>query len=116
MNATSIVALGVLVLDSVSGCSPKIFGEGDEGIRQLRARAAFDLTCPERQLKTVTIDDRTRGVSGCGEHATYVSSCDTVGPYGLQAGCTWILNADSMRNERKSSSGPTDDNGTSNGP
>ncbi|MBN1609323.1 MAG: hypothetical protein JW940_22015 [Polyangiaceae bacterium] len=63
---------------------------------QLRARAAFDLDCPESKVHIITIDDRTRGVRACGQQATYVEACD--GPKGSAAtSCTWVLNTDSTR-------------------
>ena len=43
---------------------------------QLRNRAAFDLHCPASQLRVQRIDDRTRGVIGCGQQVTYVESCN----------------------------------------
>lgn len=62
---------------------------------QLLARAAFDLECDEHALEVVSIDDRTRGVRGCGKRATYVSSCKTgASQYGTyDRDCTWVLNA-----------------------
>ena len=63
---------------------------------QLRARAAFDLQCEEAQLSVVKIDERTQGVRGCGQQATYVESCD--GPKGgTSTECTWVMNTDSRR-------------------
>lgn len=61
---------------------------------QLVRRAGFDLQCPSDQLQTTQIDDQTVGVSGCGQRATYVQSCD--GPRDkLTTECTWIKNASS---------------------
>ena len=57
---------------------------------QLRARAAFDLSCGQDQLTIVEIDNRTSGVRGCGQHATYVEQCAQG-----NANCTWVLNSDS---------------------
>ncbi len=65
---------------------------------QLRARAAFDLQCKQGAIRIVEIDDRTRGVTGCGQRATYVESCN--GSVGSLAGdCTWVLNADARKTE-----------------
>lgn len=61
--------------------------------KQLRARAAFDLNCPEDQIQITKIDFRTRGVRACGEQATYVEACQGSG----QSSCTWVLNTDSRR-------------------
>jgi len=57
---------------------------------QLRARAAFDLECREESLHIVEIDEKTRGVRGCGQHATYVEHCTA----GNGGDCTWILNSE----------------------
>lgn len=74
--------LGALVLLlSTAGC-----GGSDEN---LRVRAAFDLECPAHTVKLVEIDERTMGVSGCGQRATYVEQCE-VRPY--HRACTWVLN------------------------
>jgi hypothetical protein len=59
---------------------------------QLRSRAAFDMRCSESDLRVYTIDDRTKGVQGCGEQATYVESCGG-------SGCTWMLNTDDMTSD-----------------
>src|SRR5947209_4258169 len=45
-------------------------GCGGATVEQLRARAAFDLQCPEASIKLVELDDRTQGVTGCGQRAT----------------------------------------------
>lgn len=62
---------------------------------QLLARASFDLECDRTALEVVPIDDKTRGVKGCGKQATYVSTCDTgANRYGTyQHDCTWVMNA-----------------------
>jgi hypothetical protein len=63
----------------------------EEEFPELRARAAFDLDCPRKKIHVVEIDDRTKGVTGCGERATYVESCqNATGLWNRQ--CTWILN------------------------
>jgi hypothetical protein len=41
-------------------------------VEQLRTRAAYDFECPESQLVITTIDESTKGVSGCGRSATYI--------------------------------------------
>ena len=58
---------------------------------RLLKRAAFDLKCTKDELSVTKLDDRTRGVSGCGRQATYVSSCNTHGM--MQYNCTWVLNS-----------------------
>ena len=65
---------------------------------QLRARAAFDMRCNGESLRIVTIDNRTKGVEGCGQRATYVEQCnDPVNG----TGCTWVMN-----NGRVNNAGP----------
>ncbi len=72
---------------------------------QLRKRAAFDFECQEEALDVVELDERTRGVAGCGKRATYVEMCETHngrnGSY--RDNCTWALNADG----RPDASAPT---------
>lgn len=63
--------------------------------QQLVKRASFDLGCPEAQLDVVEIDQRTRGVKGCGKRATYVETCDNLGQGAHN--CTWIMNTDATR-------------------
>ncbi len=59
------------------------------------------MNCPQSELHTVTIDDRTRGVRGCGQQATYVEACESVKHVSRweseKENCTWVLNADSKR-------------------
>jgi hypothetical protein len=83
---TPRVLLGVLGFTTVTAC------EVDE--EQLRARAAFDMQCRQEDLRVIYIDDRTRGVRGCGKQLTYVCA----GPN--EADCTWVLNTDSQRMAR----------------
>ena len=81
MRMRTVFFGALLALSSTAGC-----GASDEN---LRARAAFDLNCPEQTVKVVELDERTRGVSGCGQRATYVENCE-VRPY--HRACSWILN------------------------
>jgi len=62
---------------------------------QLRARAAFDMRCNAESLRVVTIDNRTKGVEGCGQRATYVEQCND--PIN-QTGCTWVMNNGRVNN------------------
>jgi hypothetical protein len=59
--------------------------------QQLRSRASFDMKCSESELRLVEIDDRTMGVQGCGQQATYIESCANQN----RTNCTWVLNTDS---------------------
>jgi hypothetical protein len=72
-------------------------GCGGASVEQLRARAAFDLQCPESSITLVHLDDRTQGVTGCGQRATYVESCTMMDGYGGKHDCTWVLNTDSKK-------------------
>ena len=65
---------------------------------QLRTRASFDLGCPEAQLKITTIDDRTKGVSGCGRRAAYIEQCNH-DRFGDAEECTWVANTRSMKSD-----------------
>ena len=57
---------------------------------RLLKRAAFDLHCTKDEMTVSKIDERTRGVRGCGRQATYVQTCDH---YGVAAyNCTWVMN------------------------
>ena len=57
-------------------------------MRQLEARAGFDLGCPPSWMLVYAIDERTKGVSGCGHRHTYLESCDRE----LQI-CAWVLDS-----------------------
>ena len=70
---------------------------------QLRARAAYDFQCKAADLEIVSIDDRTRGVSGCGRRSTYVESCSRVGDFGAKSDCTWVENSEQKKVEAKGS-------------
>ncbi len=48
----------------------------------LKKRAAFDLNCPQDRLMVTDIDFYTKGVSGCGQRATYIHH-----------GWVWIANS-----------------------
>jgi hypothetical protein len=69
---------------------------------QLHARAAFDLNCPQNQVNVVEIDDRTRGVTGCGKKAVYIENCQ---PRGMSMNCTWALNSDATSTQPAAVSG-----------
>src|SRR5262249_12511990 len=82
LQTVTLAGLGVLV----GGCVRA-------SAEQLRTRAAYDLHCDVASLRVVELDERTRGVTGCDQQATYVESCD--GPKGnASTNCTWILNSD----------------------
>jgi hypothetical protein len=72
-------------------------------LEQLRRRASFDLDCPEGELEVVELDERTKGVRGCGRRATYIEHCDrvyteqTIGAQSsgstAKTDCTWVMNS-----------------------
>ena len=75
----------LLLLVALAGCAARA------NQHQLTRRAAFDLGCTADQIEVTEIDERTRGVRGCGQQATYVESCD--GPVNnSNTTCTWVIN------------------------
>lgn len=72
-----------LTLSLASGCGAPV--------ENLVTRAQFDLDCPERELRVHTLDDKTRGVTGCGKRATYIEMCDMTGMGPIN--CRWVLNS-----------------------
>ncbi len=88
---TSLIIVGfALSLIATSSCG----GASEE---TLRTRAAFDMKCTDAQLQVIEIDDRTRGVVGCGQRHTYVEACKVYGQTSGKSGCTWVLNGSSDR-------------------
>jgi S1-C subfamily serine protease len=57
----------------------------------LRERAAADFDCLQSDIRTSTIDNRTRVARGCGQTATYVEACESC--RGERCNCTWVLNS-----------------------
>lgn len=92
-----MLALGASLLLSCA-----TMGASDD---QLRARAAFDLDCPETSLELVEIDARTRGVRGCDQRLTYVEQCKPCANGYVGCECTWMLNTDGRRQESQMSRG-----------
>jgi hypothetical protein len=82
--------LGAIVI-AAAACALGCSGANATG-DQLGRRAAFDLACGEANLEIVPIDERTRGVRGCGKKATYVENCDGAA-VDLYGECTWVLNS-----------------------
>jgi hypothetical protein len=85
---------------SILAVSAFPFACGGATVEQLGPRASFDLNCPSNQLSVVKLDERTMGVQGCGQRATYVESCTSVDGYGKH-GCTWVMNNDSRHNPQQ---------------
>lgn len=78
-----------LFLVASAGCSPQVASKD-----KLLKRASFDMDCPESSLEIVEIDDRTRGVKGCNQRATYVETCKPCANGYVGCECTWLLNTD----------------------
>jgi hypothetical protein len=71
-------------------------------VATVRTRASFDLSCPETEVRGRWLDDKTLGVTACGQRATYVKVCHsdvTTSPLAaaLSEECQWILNSDSHK-------------------
>lgn len=57
-------------------------------LQQLQHRATFDLACSPLQLQLVSVDERTKAVSGCGRWAVYVQQCETIEDSVV---CSWLV-------------------------
>ena len=79
-----LLLLALAVVGAGAGCATE-----ESPREQLLKRAAFDLRCTKDELRVTKIDERTRGVRGCGKRATYVQSCGQVTPF---EDCTWVMN------------------------
>jgi hypothetical protein len=73
----------VLSIVCAAGCVPA----RQANVQTLASRAAFDLSCPEGSIEITPIDDRTQGVRGCGQRATYIETCEETG----RRRCTWAM-------------------------
>ena len=93
----AMVGTAALVL-ALSGC----FGATRQ---QLHARAAYDLQC--NTLAEHPLDDRTRGVEGCGRQAVYVEICRPCANGSVSCECTWVLNSDVQAQGFPPQQGPT---------
>ena len=74
------ILVAVLAAAAMAGCFSAVHMHDDT----LRSRASFDLRCPAPQLRVTELDNRTAGVEGCGQRATYI--------YNSPAN-TWVLNS-----------------------
>lgn len=68
-------------------CSAGCVAPRQANVQTLASRAAFDLSCPEGSIEITPIDDRTQGVRGCGQRATYIETCEGTG----RQRCTWAM-------------------------
>ncbi|HNC95784.1 MAG TPA: hypothetical protein PKY30_06590 [Myxococcota bacterium] len=94
MSLSRIVPFLVLL---VAGCAKHLTVDGfdvserwyEEYSNVVRKRAAYDMGCPEGELKLILLNvsqgyPATFGVEGCGKKATYLR------PYGSTS---WVLNS-----------------------
>jgi hypothetical protein len=77
--ATPLVALAVV---SQIGCMPPEPARAPAN--ELYARASLDLDCPMPWLRVIDVDERVKGVDGCGRRAVYVELCQEA-----TASCVW---------------------------
>jgi hypothetical protein len=90
--------LGALVAAACTPLeNPRTVKALEEESDQLKSRASFDFDCPKSSIRTVTIDDRTKGVTGCGRRAVYIQTCSP---------CTWVMNTD--RDRKKTDANDTE--------
>lgn len=82
-----------LFVSASLACTPQLASKD-----KLLKRASFDMDCPESSLEVVEIDDRTRGVKGCDQRATYVETCKPCANGYVGCECTWLLNTDGRSN------------------
>jgi hypothetical protein len=85
--------IGLLVLTSTTFSVALLLGCAHANSDQLTRRASFDLGCSADQIQVYEIDNRTRGVVGCGQRVTYVESCDGRRDH-MMTECTWVMNSD----------------------
>jgi hypothetical protein len=59
----------------------------------MQLRSSFDLGCPAALVRIYQLDERTRGVEGCGRRLTYVESCEQ--ERGVER-CAWVADVASV--------------------
>ena len=88
------ILLAALAANSCATMYPSIYWKvGDEELAALRKRAAFDLSCNEKDLTIVDLGaahGAQQGVSGCEHKATYVLT-----------NSGWVMNTDSEKKSNK---------------
>lgn len=89
------MVMGVLV--NAAGCGGT---DVQADIAAVKKRASFEMNCPESDITGRWLDDKTLGVTACGQRATYVKVCHsnvTTSPIAaaLSEECQWLLNSDS---------------------
>ena len=75
----------LLLLAAVASCGVPI---KRATMQQLEARASFDLACAPAWMVMYYIDERTKGIAGCGQRITYEERCDE-----LLGKCSWEIDA-----------------------
>jgi hypothetical protein len=76
---------GLLLLLAALGCGVPL---KRATMQQLEARASFDMACPSAWMVMYYIDERTKGIAGCGQRITYEERCDE-----LVGKCSWEIDA-----------------------
>jgi len=89
--------LMLVVLVNAVGCGGT---DVQADIAAVKKRASFDMSCPENDISGRWLDDKTLGVTACGQRATYVKICHSnvnTSPLAaaLSEECQWLLNSDS---------------------
>jgi hypothetical protein len=96
----SVVVVTVALVVGACGAGNAEKGEAQASVEALKHRAASDFSCPEGQVKTNTLDPRTKVAEGCGHKATYIRVChkcpDTSSLSSKDfedCDCTWTLDS-----------------------
>ena len=58
----------------------------------LRTRAAYDMSCPESEVRITNLGGETRGVDACGQRMTYIHVCRDMA-FGACTAGDWVANA-----------------------
>jgi hypothetical protein len=88
---TTRVSAGLVLC--LAACFPEAKDAPTNRPSELRSRAAFDLNCPESELRAVELGEKTRGVTGCGRRATYIFVCRRTLPSPYDNDCLWVLDS-----------------------
>jgi len=91
---TSLLSITLSVLGCAAGGSG-VEPEPESPVMQLKRRASSDFDCPREEVRTKTLDDRTKVAEGCGQVGTYIRVCNQrcVDPTSDDCGCTWVLDS-----------------------
>jgi len=76
----------LLLFGGTAGCASAVPSRAP--LSELAARASYELDCAPQWLRLTNIDERIKGVDGCGRRAVYVELCEWA-----DAACFWWSNA-----------------------